>query len=85
MKRWAHKYSIAVFWAENMFFILQRFINELYLVPYNFLRVQFYVIKLAGLNDGYLIFLGAICGLPYLLLIVVPTDMYYYIKILADY
>lgn len=85
MKRWALNYSITVFWAENVFFIFDMLVRELCLVPYNYLRVSFFVLKLASLEDIYLFFFWVICGIPYLLFYGVTTDMYYYIKILQDY
>jgi hypothetical protein len=41
MKLWAFRYSMVVFWVENVYFITEFLLNELFLVPYNYLRIAF--------------------------------------------
>ena len=85
MKLWAFRYSMVVFWVENIYFIIQFFLNELFLVPYNYLRIAFQTLKLADHRDIYLFFIWVIFGFFYLLFYGVTLDMYYFIKVLKNY
>ena len=79
MRKWAHNFSIMNFWAENFFFILWMFIKELMLVPFNFLRTAWSILKLVDIHDFYLFFFWILYGVPYLLFYGLCSDMYYHI------
>jgi hypothetical protein len=85
MRYWAEKYSKVVFWVENIYFIIEFFLKELILVPYNYVRIAFQTLSLADYRDIHLFFIWVIFGFFYLLFYGVTTDMYYFFKILRNY
>lgn len=85
MKKWAFRYSMIVFWVENIYFIIEFFISEMLLVPYNYLRILFQTLKLSGFKDFYLVIFWMLFGFFYLLFYGVTMDIYYFIKILRNY
>ena len=85
MKLWAFRYSMVVFWVENIYFIIEFFLSEICLVPYNYLRIMFQTLKLSDYRDFHLVIFWIICGFFYLLFYGVTVDMYYFIKILRNY
>lgn len=74
-----------VFWVENIYFIIEFFISEMLLVPYNYLRILFQTLKLSGFKDFYLVIFWMLFGFFYLLFYGVTMDIYYFIKILRNY
>jgi hypothetical protein len=84
MKKWALWFSLAYFWFENIYFIIEQLLYELFLIPLIYCRVTFYIAKLGGLHALHLLF-GWLLGGPFYLVYGLCKDMYYFVAILSDY
>lgn len=83
MVKGAYWFSLLIFWIENLYYIFEKLLYELILVPFVFFRTIFNVIKVANFFNGiYIITLWIFLGLFYLIYCV-GQDMFYFIKLLT--
>jgi hypothetical protein len=85
MKKAADVFSKMIFWAENFFYIIFFLLYEFILCPYIFFKVMINIFILSKfLWLPIMFFFWLLLG-PFLLLLAICKDMFYFIKILCDY
>ena len=85
MRSMANLFSKIVFWLENMVYIVLYAVYELVLVPFIFLKVVGNVFRVAGFFSLLpLLIIWCLYG-PFVLIIGVFKDFYFFIKTLCNY
>lgn len=83
MKKNSVIFSKANFWFENIFYIFEQFMRELFLVPYIYFRNAFYIMKLSNsiISGSWLLIQWILYG-PFFLCYNVFVDLHHYIQVL---